>query len=83
MPRVILLPAAADDIEKTPLNIKGRLLDAIIRLGDWPAVSGCKPLSGDLAGHFRVRVGDWRIQFRVDAGEVVIGRIGHRDGFYE
>jgi mRNA-degrading endonuclease RelE of RelBE toxin-antitoxin system len=46
-------------------------------------VSGAKPLCGGLAGHYRVRTGDYRLQFHVEGEEVVIERIGHRDGFYE
>lgn len=53
------------------------------RLENWPAVSGAKPLLGDLAGHYRIRTGDYRIQFRVTGADVIIERIGHRDGFYE
>ena len=36
-----------------------------------------------LAGHFRVRTGDYRMQFHVSGETVVIERVGHRDGFYE
>jgi len=46
-------------------------------------VSGVKQLTGTLAGHYRIRTGDYRLQFRVDADAVVVERIGHRDGFYE
>ena len=36
----------------------------------WPEVSGVRPLRGDLVGHFRLRTGDYRVQFRVE-GETV------------
>jgi mRNA-degrading endonuclease RelE of RelBE toxin-antitoxin system len=49
----------------------------------WPAVSGAKPLRGDLAGHYRVRTGDYRVQFYLDGDTVVIEKVAHRDGFYE
>ena len=55
----------------------------IARLEDWPEVSGAKPLRGDLAGHYRMRTGDYRLQFHVEGEEVVVERVGHRDGFYE
>lgn len=43
-------------------------------------------LSGPLAGHYRLRTGDYRLQFRVEGKQIVIvvsERIGHRNGFYE
>jgi mRNA-degrading endonuclease RelE of RelBE toxin-antitoxin system len=48
-----------------------------------PAISGAKPLRGDLAGHYRMRTGDYRLQFRVAKDEIVIEKVGHRDRFYE
>jgi mRNA-degrading endonuclease RelE of RelBE toxin-antitoxin system len=53
------------------------------RLQHWPEVSGAKPLSGRLAGRFRLRTGDYRLQFRAQGNNIVIERIGHRAGFYE
>jgi mRNA-degrading endonuclease RelE of RelBE toxin-antitoxin system len=45
-------------------------------------VSGVKPLTGDLAGRYRLRTGDYRVQFHV-AGEILtVEKIGPRDGFY-
>jgi hypothetical protein len=47
------------------LGMLPRVLKALDRLDLWPNVSGAKPLRGELAGHYRLRVGDWRIVFRV------------------
>ncbi len=49
----------------------------------WPDVSGAKPLRGKLAGWYRVRTGDYRVQFRVEGAMVIVEKIGHRDRFYE
>jgi mRNA-degrading endonuclease RelE of RelBE toxin-antitoxin system len=46
-------------------------------------VSGVKALRGDLAGCFRLRTGDYRVQFRVAGETIIIEKVGHRDGFYE
>ncbi|MBI3462039.1 MAG: type II toxin-antitoxin system RelE/ParE family toxin, partial [Planctomycetes bacterium] len=35
------------------------------------------------AGRWRMRTGDYRLQFRAQGETVVVERIGHRDGFYE
>jgi mRNA-degrading endonuclease RelE of RelBE toxin-antitoxin system len=46
-------------------------------------VSGAKPLSGPLAGHYRLRTGDYHLQFRAEGENVIVEKIGHRDRFYE
>ncbi|MCC6581445.1 MAG: type II toxin-antitoxin system RelE/ParE family toxin [Phycisphaeraceae bacterium] len=83
MAEVKLTRQAMDDLEQLPLVIHGRVIKVLERLAQWPAVSGAKPLRHGLAGCFRVRTGDYRIQFRVDGQTVLVERIGHRDGFYE
>jgi mRNA-degrading endonuclease RelE of RelBE toxin-antitoxin system len=45
-------------------------------------VSGAKPLRHGLAGHYRIRTGDYRVQFHVEGTRITVERIGHRDGFY-
>jgi mRNA interferase RelE/StbE len=44
---------------------------------------GAKPLSGNLAGWYRMRTGDYRVRFRVQGETVVVDKIGHRSEFYE
>jgi mRNA-degrading endonuclease RelE of RelBE toxin-antitoxin system len=83
MATVTFQSAAARQFQALPERIKDRLVRVIARLERWPEVSGAKPLRGDLAGHYRIRSGDYRLQFHVQGDEVVIERVGHRDGFYE
>lgn len=83
MPNVILLYDAAMQLGHLPKPIKGRIVELMVRLADWPEVSGAKPLSGKLAGHFRLRTGDYRLQFHIEQGQVLVEQIGHRDGFYD
>jgi mRNA-degrading endonuclease RelE of RelBE toxin-antitoxin system len=83
MAEVRLSASAAEQIDELPRPIHARVLRILERLEDWPEVSGAKPLRGALAGHFRVRTGDYRVQFRVTGDTVIVERIGHRDGFYE
>jgi len=83
MARVELTPSAAREVVGLPLTIRARVLHVIERLERWPAVSGAKPLRGKLAGHYRIRTGDYRILFRVEGERIVIERAGHRDRFYE
>jgi mRNA-degrading endonuclease RelE of RelBE toxin-antitoxin system len=81
MVRVVLTPAEADGLEQLSNPIHGRILKLPVKLEEWPAVSGAKPLSGDLSGRCRLRTGDYRIQFHVAGNIVTVEKIGHRDGF--
>ena len=83
MVRVELTPGAAEELSELPAIIQARTLKIIRRLRDWPTVSGAKPLRRNLAGHYRIRTGDYRIQFFLREQVLVIEKIGHRDGFYE
>jgi mRNA-degrading endonuclease RelE of RelBE toxin-antitoxin system len=87
MASVVYTAAAARQFEALPLPIKQRVEKIVVRLAGWPAFSGAKPLRGELAGQYRVRTGDYPVQFRVGgSGQlsiVTIVKIGHRDGFYE
>lgn len=86
MVSVRLTPEAREGFMRLPKAIRPRVARLIGRLRNWPNVSGVKALSGDLAGHFRLRTGDYRVQFtaRRDGHHwlVVVEKIGHRDGFY-
>jgi mRNA-degrading endonuclease RelE of RelBE toxin-antitoxin system len=42
-----------------------------------------KPLTGKLAGRYRIRTGDYRVLFHVRDEVVIVEKIGHRDRFYE
>jgi mRNA-degrading endonuclease RelE of RelBE toxin-antitoxin system len=83
MPRVSLEHDAAKDLGDLTKAMKARMVELIVRLAEWPNVSGARPLRGKLAGHYRLRTGDYRMQFRIESGQVVIERVGHRDGFYD
>ena len=83
MPNVTLEHDAARELGELPKAMKARMVELIVRLAEWPEVSGARPLRGDLSGHYRLRTGDYRLQFRVVHGEVIIERVGHRDGFYD
>jgi mRNA-degrading endonuclease RelE of RelBE toxin-antitoxin system len=80
---VVLTPEAADELEGLGNPIHGRMLKLLVRLEHWPEVSGAKSLVGALARHYRLRTGDYRVQFRAAGDKVVVEKIGHRDRFYE
>ena len=78
-----LSPIAKTELDDLPRSIRARMENLIDRLEKWPAVSGARPLRGNLAGHYRLRTGDFRLQFRVAGQDIVIEHIGHRDRFYD
>ena len=65
------------------MTIKGRVSRLRERLANWPEVSGPKALSGNLAGWYRLRTGDYRLRFRVQGETIIVDKIGHRREFYE
>ena len=83
MVKVTLTSTAARQLQALPRPILARMIGLMERLERWPEVSGAKRLSGRLAGRWRMRTGDYRMQFIVESDEVIIERIGHRDSFYE
>jgi mRNA-degrading endonuclease RelE of RelBE toxin-antitoxin system len=83
MATVVLSLEARRDMIELPREIHRRVLLILERLERWPAVSGAKPLRGGLAGRFRIRTGDWRVQFRLEGETVIVERIGNRRDIYE
>jgi mRNA-degrading endonuclease RelE of RelBE toxin-antitoxin system len=83
MATVRVTPQALEQIDRLPAEIVARVERLFARLEKWPAVSGAKALSGPLAGHRRLRTGDYRVQFRVEGESVIVEKVGHRDKFYE
>jgi len=82
---VTLTANAQVDAANLPRTIQVRLAGILVRLEKWPQVSGAKALSGELAGNYRIRTGDYRIVFNVspDGQNVTIWKIGHRGGVYD
>lgn len=74
---------AAGQFDDLPLPIQARVLKLIERLKKWPEVSGARPLTGTLAGAYRLRTGDYRMQFHLQDDKIIVDKVGHRDGFYE
>jgi mRNA-degrading endonuclease RelE of RelBE toxin-antitoxin system len=62
MLKVVLTEQAQQELEDLGRVIHFRVLGIVARLGNWPLVSGAKPLRHGLAGRCRVRTGDYRVQ---------------------
>jgi mRNA interferase RelE/StbE len=82
---VTITPAAKIELESVPLVIRNRINEIFERLSKWPAVSGAKPLRGDLHGSYRIRTGDYRIVFTAsaDGQKITVWKIGNRGTVYD
>lgn len=87
MATVKFTATAKEELDGLPAEIHNRVLGVFARLARWPEVSGAKHLRGSLAGQFRVRTGDYRVQFSITGrgkdAVVLVVKIGQRDGFYD
>jgi mRNA interferase RelE/StbE len=83
MATVTVTPAARKELARLPKDVHRRVSIALNRLRDWPHVSGVKALSGNLAGRYRVRIGEYRVRFHVEGDTVIVEKIGKRGDFYD
>ena len=80
---VLITPEAQREYDALPILVQVRVRAVFMRLRVWPRVSGVKALRGKLAGSYRVRTGDYRVQFRALHDVIEVTKVGHRDGFYD
>lgn len=78
-------PAAARDVKKLDPAVRIQLLRSSRVLAQSPYPSGSsriKPLVGMTPPHFRLRVGDYRIVYRIEGKKVIVVRVAHRREAY-
>ncbi|WP_212541914.1 type II toxin-antitoxin system RelE family toxin [Sphingopyxis indica] len=77
--------AARRQLRKLPRTVGDRILTTLEQIAalENPRTRG-HALTGDYAGHWRYRVGDYRVVARIDDGRLVIVviAIGHRRAIY-
>ncbi|MBI4671771.1 MAG: type II toxin-antitoxin system RelE/ParE family toxin [Chloroflexi bacterium] len=80
--QVLILPPARKDFEKLPKHDQARVREALAAFPQSPRPPGCLKLKN--SPYWRVRVGDWRIIYRIDdaARTVTVARIRHRREAY-
>ncbi len=75
-------PEVAKDIKKIPVNLKGRIKNAIeTRLLHDP-IKYSEGLRRSLKDYRKLRVGDYRVIFKLIGNEIIIFKIGHRKEVY-
>ena len=72
-----------EDLPRLPANIHSRIARAIeARLVEAPAQHGA-PLRKTLKGYWKLRVGDYRVVYKITGAEVWILGIIHRKKIYD
>ena len=72
-----------EDLKAIPLNVQHRIARAMeARLESAPEQYG-EPLRGSLKGYWKLRVGDYRVVYKIVATEVWIFGVLHRKRIYE
>ena len=71
---------ALNDLESLPQDDRRRVVEALDRFAE-TGVGDVRALAGRLKGRFRLRIGVWRVVFRVEDGVVVV-RVLHRREAY-
>ena len=70
------------DLPKISHDVRDKIRKAIeVKLTTAPEEFG-EPLRRTLKGYWKLRAGDWRVIYKVEAKTVVILRIGHRSEVY-
>ena len=82
MVRVEWSEEAIRDLEKLDKPIARRILKKVTWFSKNFQSIVPEPLTGELKGTFKLRVGDWRAAYTVEGGVVVIQSVGHRGGIY-
>jgi mRNA-degrading endonuclease RelE of RelBE toxin-antitoxin system len=78
--QLFLTNAFLKKYEKLPQKIQIRVKEKLRILKDSPFVG--KKLTGELTGEFSYMVGDYRIIYTIEKGEIFMEAIGHRKDIY-
>lgn len=83
MPNVEWDNGALDDLEKIDRPIARRILHKITWFSRYFDAITPEPLSADMTGLFKLRVGDWRVVYEIRSDVIVIKAVGHRRQIYK
>lgn len=76
---------AVKALRSMPKREAGQLMERLEAIAADPAAQhpSVIAMQGEPPGRFRLRQGDWRAVFRVEAEGVAVDRIGHRREVYD
>lgn len=83
---ILFTKAARKDFKKLDGSVKPEIIEVLQRLREEPMPAASGDMKGKAnRGRRKLRVGDWRIVYRIEETEIVILviRIGHRREVYD
>ncbi|MDP3091101.1 MAG: type II toxin-antitoxin system RelE/ParE family toxin [Nitrospira sp.] len=80
--RLVYTHRAIRDIDALDLKVKQRIGKTLLRYESDP-LKYAEPLKQSELGSYRFRIGDYRVVFDLEGGQVVILRVGHRREIYK
>jgi mRNA interferase RelE/StbE len=85
MYQAIILPKALDDLSRLERRVAQRIVDRLTWFSENMSGISAVPLRGNLAGFYKLRVGDWRVIYDIDheGRKIFVHRIGHRRDIYK
>lgn len=78
--RISIRKQAMKELQELPLKQSRKVAAAIDDLAENPRPAGCKKLKGEQEFFWRIRVGDYRVLYKIDdeIKVVEVGKIGNR-----
>jgi mRNA interferase RelE/StbE len=82
--QIEFLPTARKELASLPRQVQERIATKLEQLKTNPTIAGVKALKNG-GGRLRLRVGDYRIIYRIEAARLVIliVKVGHRRDVYK
>ena len=82
---VIILPKAFNMLSKIDKPVAKRITDKLIRFSENVEIMNTLPLTGNLSGFYKLKVGAYRVVYEIDHNKKVITvyKIGHRRDIYK
>ena len=82
--QVIVVPRAEKDLRKMPTDVIVRVKESVLALRQEPRPAGSRKLVNVSPETWRVRIGDWRVLYRIDdqAHMVTVTNVIHRREAY-
>ena len=82
---VIILPKAFNMLSKIDKPVAKRITDKLTRFSENVEIMNTLPLTGNLSGFYKLKVGAYRVVYEIDHNKKVITvhKIGHRRDIYK
>jgi mRNA interferase RelE/StbE len=82
--QIIVVPRAEKDLRKLTSDMIARVKESVLALREEPRPAGSRKLVNVSPETWRVRVGDWRVFYRIDdhAHVVTVTNVTHRREAY-